>query len=158
MLRTAGASGGTGLQPCRAAALLTFTLFTAALMAQGTAAPMAVLFGPQGTVPITQRLASRTLSGTIVEVSCFRSMGAATAASPDQVACAKAALAKGGMLGILTDGEGMYQLAGSLTASNFAKLAPYLGKQVDAAGSEVYVSNNFSYRVFETLKITPTKK
>jgi hypothetical protein len=147
MLRVAGAG-----------AWLMAGLCTAALMAQGPAAPMTVLFGPQGTVPITQRLASRTLSGTIVEVSCFRSMGAATAASADQVVCAKSALAKGGMLGILTDGEGMYQLAGSLTASNFSKLAPYLGKQVDVAGSEVYVSNNFSYRVFETLKITPTKK
>ena len=141
-----------------AGAVLVAAVWTAALLAQGTAAPMAVLLGPQGTVPITQRLASRTLSGIIVEVSCFRSMGAATAASADQVACAKAALAKGGMLGILTDGEGMYQLAGSLTASNFAKLSPYLGKQVDVAGSEVYVSNNFSYRVFETLKITPAKK
>jgi hypothetical protein len=141
-----------------AGALLAGVVCTTALMAQGTAPPMAVLFGPQGTVPITQRLASRTLSGTIVEVSCFRSMGAATAASADQVACAKAALAKGGMLGILTDGEGMYQLAGSLTAANFAKLTPYLGKQVDVAGSEVYVSNNFSYRVFETLKIAPAKK
>jgi hypothetical protein len=147
MLRVAGA-----------AAWLAGAVFTTALLAQGSAPPMAVLFGPQGMVPITQRLASRTLSGTIVEVSCFRTMGAATAASPDQVVCAKAALAKGGMLGILTDGEGMYQLAGSLTAASFSKLAPYLGKQVDVSGSEVYVSNNFSYRVFETVKITPAKK
>lgn len=142
----------------RAAVLLVFAWCTTPLLAQGSAPAMTVLFGPQGTVPVTQRLASRTLSGTIVEVSCFRSMGAASAASADQVACAKAALAKGGMLGILTDGEGMYQIAGGLTAANFAKLAPYLGKQVDVAGSEVYVSNNFSYRVFETVKITPAKK
>jgi hypothetical protein len=147
MLRLAGAG-----------ALLAGVLSTIPVMAQGSAPSMVVLLGPQGTVPITERLAPRTLSGTIVEVSCFRSMGAATAASADQVACAKAALAKGGMLGILTDGEGMYQLAGSLTAANFARLSPYLGKQVDVAGSEVYVSNNFSYRVFETLKIALAKK
>ena len=140
------------------AAVLACAWCTVTLSAQGTAPAMSVLFGPQGTVPVTQRLPSRTLSGTIVEVSCFRSMGAASVATAEQVACAKTALAKGGMLGILTDGEGMYQIAGSLTAANFSKLAPYLGKQVDVTGSEVYVSNNFSYRVFETMKIAPAKK
>jgi hypothetical protein len=120
---------------------------------------MMVLLGAQGLVPITQRLPATTLHGTIIEISCFRSMGAATVAAAEQVACAKAAIAKGtGVAGILTDGVGTFQLAGNLTATKFAKLVPYLGKEVDLTGSEVYVSNNFSYHVFEALKITPAKK
>jgi hypothetical protein len=122
-------------------------------------APMMVLMGPRGPVPITQRLPPTTLHGTIIEISCFRTMGAASVASPEQITCAKAALAKGtGLAGILTDGIGTFQLAGTLTGSNFAKLVPYLGKDVDMSGSEVYVSNNFSYHVFEATKITPAKK
>ena len=120
---------------------------------------MMVLMGPQGSVPITQRLPQTTLHGTIMEISCFRTMGAATVATAEHVTCAKAAIATGGgVLGILTDGVGTFQLAGNLTGSNFAKLVPYLSKEVDLTGSEVYVSNNFSYHVFEALKITPAKK
>lgn len=122
------------------------------------ALPMTVLMGPRGPVPVTKRLDPTTLHGTIIEISCFRTMGAATVANADQIACAKAALAKNtGVLGILTDGIGTFQLAGSLTANNFAKLVPYLGKEVDMTGSEVYISNNFSYHVFEPVKMTPAK-
>ena len=128
----------------------------------GSAAPdqasMMVLMGPRGPVPITQRLAPTTLHGTIIELSCFRTMGAGTVAGAEQLACAKAAITKGsGNAGILTDGVGTFQLAGSFTANNYAKLLSYLGKEVDTAGSEVYVSNNFSYHVFEATKITPAK-
>jgi hypothetical protein len=142
----------------------------AVLIAQGTppsrgagssqeALPMTVLMGPRGPVPVTKRLEPATLHGTIIEISCFRTMGAATVASPEQIACAKAALAKGnGVVGILTDGVGTFQLAGSLTANNFAKLVPYLGKDVDMSGAEVYISNNFSYHVFEATRMTPAKK
>jgi hypothetical protein len=119
-------------------------------------APMTVLMGAQGSIPITQRLPVTTLHGSIIEISCFRTMGAATVAGAAQVACAKAALAKGtGVLGILTDGVGTFQLAGPFTASNYAKLAPLLGKDVALTGAEVYVSNNFSYHVFEATKLTP---
>ena len=150
-----------------------FVLSVSVLMAQGTypapargaaappadPTPMMVLLGSQGSVPITQRLPATTLHGTIIEISCFRTMGAGTVAAPEQVACAKAALAKAnGVAGILTDGIGTFQLAGALTANNYAKLAPYLGKEVDLAGSEVYVSNNFSYHVFEATRMTPAKK
>src|SRR5580692_12572930 len=79
-------------------------------------APAMVLMGPRGLVPVTKRLETVTLHGTIIEVSCFRKMGAATVASPEQIACAKASLAKGdGVAGILTDGVGTFQLGGSLT-------------------------------------------
>jgi len=119
-------------------------------------APMMVMLGKQGTVPITQRMPSTNYHGVIVEITCFRTMGAAKAAAADEVACAKAALTKGdGVLGILTDGDGMFQIAGPLTAANYGKLAPYVGKELDVAGSEVYLSNNFSYRVFEVNRFTP---
>ena len=121
------------------------------------AAPAMVLMGPRGLVPVTKRLETVTLHGTIIEVSCFRKMGAATVASPEQIACAKAALKGDGVAGILTDGVGTFQLGGSLTADNFAKLVPYLGKDVDMTGAEVYISNNFSYHVFEAMKMTPAK-
>ena len=120
---------------------------------------MMVLMGPRGPVPVTQRLPAMTLHGTIIEISCFRTMGAATVADPGQIACAKAAITKGnGVVGILTDGIGTFQLGGSLTANNFAKLVPYLGKDVDMSGSEVYISNNFSYHVFEARTMTLAKK
>jgi hypothetical protein len=123
------------------------------------AAPMMVLMGPRGPVPVTKRLEATTLHGTIIEVSCFRTMGAATVASAEQIACAKAAIAKGNaMAGILTDGVGTFQLGGSLTANNYAKLVPFLGKEVDMSGAEVYISNNFSYHVFEATRMTPAKK
>ena len=110
-------------------------------------------------VPITQRLPPAPMHGTIMEITCFRSMGAASITTPDHLTCAKAALAKGtGVVGILTDGAGTFQIAGSLTANNYAKLIQFLGKEVDVVGSEVYVSNNFSYHVFEPKTITLAKK
>ena len=48
---------------------LVAVLMGSTVLAQSTAPPMVVLFGPQGTVPIAERLAPRTLSGTIVEVA-----------------------------------------------------------------------------------------
>jgi hypothetical protein len=152
-----------------AAVMAASMLWATTLMAQGAApargvsptpeTPMMVLMGPRGSIPITQRLPPTTLHGTVIEISCFRTMGAATVGAADQIACAKAAFAKAtGVAGILTDGVGTFQLAGNLTASNFGKLIPYLGKEVDMTGSEVYVSNNFSYHVFEATKISAGKK
>jgi hypothetical protein len=145
-------------------------LLMTSLMAQGQpaargaspsqdATPGSVLLGPRGMVPITQRMPQATMRGTIMEISCFRSMGAASVSTPEHLTCAKAAFAKGsGLIGILTDGAGTFQIAGSLTANNYSKLMPFLGKEVDVTGSEVYVSNNFSYHVFESKSITLAKK
>jgi hypothetical protein len=105
--------------------------------------------------PITDRLPPTTLHGTIVEVSCFRAKGAATVASADQIACAKAAMAKDGVIGILSDGDGLFKIVGPLAASSAAKLVPYLGRNVDLAGAEVIISNNYDYRSFEGQRVTP---
>jgi hypothetical protein len=137
------------------------------VMAQGSApsrgatpsGAATVLVPPQGMVPITDRLPAATLQGVIVEVSCFRAKGAATVTSADQIACAKAALGKNtGTLGILTDGDGLFKIVGNLTATNYAKLVPYLGQRVDLVGSEVVISNNYDYHAFDAQKLTPSKK
>src|SRR5438445_427503 len=124
-----------------------FVLSITGLMAQTTQpargaaaaqepAPMMVLMGPRGPVPVTKKLENTTLHGTIIEVSCFRKMGAATVASAEQIACAKAAIAGNtGVVGILTDGVGTFQLGGTLTANNYGKLVPYLGQDVDMSGA-----------------------
>ena len=128
------------------------------------AAPAAmapVMLGPRGLVPVINRMAATTLHGTIMEITCFRKNGAATVSTPEHLACAKEALGKKeGVVGILTDGVGTFQLAGTITGDNYAKLVPYIGKDVDLGGQEAYISNNFSYHVFEVMKLTPaaTKK
>ena len=60
-------------------------------------------------------------------------------------------------LGILTEGDGLFQITGSFAANKFAKLAPYIGQRVDVSGAEVVISNNYDYKNFEAAKITPVK-
>jgi hypothetical protein len=149
-----------------------FVVCTSTLMAQAypaqTATPargavaastaQTTMWPPQGMVPITDRLAPQTLVGTIVELTCFRKMGAGTISSPEQVACAKAAVAdKSGVVGILTEGDGVFKLVGPQTTNFYARLVPMLGKKVTAPGAEVVLSNNFDYHAFEPKSLTPAK-
>jgi len=108
--------------------------------------------------PITNRLPATTLRGTVVEVTCFRQLGAATVSTPEQIACAKKRTAEGGRLGILTEGDGLFQVAGSFSINKYAKLLPFIGQRVDMAGAEVVISNNYDYRSFDAEKIVPVKK
>ena len=107
--------------------------------------------------PITNRMPPTTLRGVIVEVTCFRQQGAATVSSAEQIACARKAVAAEGRLGILTEGDGLFQITGPLAANKFAKLVPYIGQRVDLSGAEVVISNNYDYRNFEAEKIAPVK-
>jgi hypothetical protein len=124
------------------ATLAAFVLSVAALSAQG---------------PVTNRMPATTMRGTIVEVTCFRQQGAATVGSAEQIACAKKLVAADGRLGILTEGDGLFQITGALTANKYAKLAPFIGQRVDVSGSEVVISNNYDYKNFEAEKISPVK-
>jgi hypothetical protein len=124
------------------ASLVAFLLFAAGVSAQG---------------PVTNRMASTTLRGTIVEVTCFRQQGAATVSTPEQVGCAKKRVAEGGRLGILTEGDGLFQIAGNFSSNKFAKLAPFIGQRVDINGAEVIISNNYDYRSFDAEKVTKVK-
>ena len=108
--------------------------------------------------PITNRLPPTTMHGVIVEITCFRQQGAATVATPEQIGCAKKRVTEGGRLGILTDGDGLFQITGTFADNKFAKLAPFIGKTVDASGSEVVISNNYDYKSFDPTKIVAAKK
>ena len=116
----------------------------------------AVSVSAQG--PITNRMPATTLRGTIVEVTCFRQLGAATVGTSEQIACAKKRLVDGGRLGILTEGDGLFQVAGSYSANKYTKLAPFIGQRVDMSGAEVVISNNYDYRSFDAEKIVAVKK
>jgi hypothetical protein len=106
---------------------------------------------------VTNRMSAATLRGVVVEVTCFREMGAATVAAADQIACAKKRAAEGGRLGILTEGDGVFQFTGAYAANKFAKLAPFIGQRVEASGAEVAISNNYDYRSFDLEKIARVK-
>ena len=116
---------------------------------------LSVVLSAQG--PIINRMPPATLRGTIVEVSCFRQQGAGTVGTPEQIACAKRKVAADGRLGILTEGDGLFQITGPLTANKFAKLASYIGQRVDLSGAEVVISNNYDYKSFEAEKISKVK-
>lgn len=107
--------------------------------------------------PITNRMPPTTMRGTIVEVTCFRQQGAATVSTPEQIACAKKRVAEGGRLGILTEGDGLFQVTGVFAANKYSKLAPFIGQRVDLSGAEVIISNNYDYRSFEAEKIARVK-
>ena len=124
------------------ATLTALVLSAAALSAQG---------------PITNRMPPATMRGTIVEVTCFRQQGAATVSTPEQIGCAKKRVAEGGRLGILTEGDGLFQITGGLSSNNFAKLVPFIGQRVDVSGAEVVISNNYDYKSFEADKISKVK-
>ena len=106
---------------------------------------------------ITNRLAPTTMRGTIVEVTCFRQQGAATVSAPEQIGCAKKRAAEDGRLGILTEGDGLFQIAGAFAANKYAKLVPFIGQRVDLSGAEVIISNNYDYKSFEAEKISKVK-
>jgi len=123
--------------------LIAFLLSAAAVSAQGQI--------------ITNRLAPTTMRGTIVEVTCFRQQGAATVSTPEQMGCAKKRVAEDGRLGVLTEGDGLFQVTGAFAANKYAKLVPFIGQRVDLGGAEVIISNNYDYKSFEVEKISKVK-
>jgi hypothetical protein len=107
---------------------------------------------------VTNRLAAATMRGTVVEVTCFRQLGAATVGTPEQIGCAKKRVAEGGRLGVLTEGDGLFQIAGSFSSNKYAKLVQFIGQRVDMTGAEVVISNNYDYRSFDAEKIVAVRK
>ena len=97
------------------------------------------------------------MRGTIVEVTCFRQQGAATVSTPEQIACAKRRVSEDGRLGILTEGDGLFQITGPFSTNKYARLAPFIGQRVDVSGAEVVISNNYDYKSFEAEKIAKVK-
>jgi hypothetical protein len=64
---------------------------------------------------------------------------------------------EGGRLGILTEGDGLFQITGPFSTNKYAKLAPFIGQRVDVSGAEVVISNNYDYKSFEAEKIAKVK-
>ena len=78
-------------------------------------------------------------------------------AHPSRSRCAKKRVAEDGRLGILTEGDGLFQVTGAFAANKYAKLAPFIGQRVDLSGAEVVISNNYDYKSFEAEKIAQVK-
>lgn len=110
--------------------------------------------------PVIKRSPLMTLTGEIVDISCYKSKGVAGGTGAAHVDCAKICiLQKDGAVGILTDGDGLYKIWGSAAQNKYAKVMPYIGQTVEITGTEVTLSNNYDVRSFDlqTVKRKTTK-
>jgi hypothetical protein len=109
--------------------------------------------------PVISRSAPMTLTGEIVEISCYKQKGVAAGTGAAHVACAKVCvLEKNAALGILSDGDGLFRLWGTMARDKYAKLQPYIGQTVSITGTEVVLSNNYDVRSFDLQTIKAAKK
>lgn len=109
--------------------------------------------------PIIGRSAPMTLTGEIVDISCYKQKGVAAGTGAAHVNCAKeCVLNKGAGVGILSDGDGLFRIWGSMAGNKYAKLIPYIGQTVTITGTEVRLSNNYDVRSFDLQTIKPAKK
>ena len=76
-----------------------------------------------------------TVRGEIVEVSCYTKLGIEKSTGAGHIACAKECAGKGQPLAILTDGDGLLKITGDYAADKYAKLLPYVGRQVEVTGT-----------------------
>lgn len=110
--------------------------------------------------PVIKRSAPMTLTGELVDIACYKQKGVAGGTGAAHVECAKLCIRdKDAAVGILSDGDGLYKIWGSLAADKYAKLVPYLGQTVEITGTEVTLSNNYDVRSFDlqTVKRKATK-
>ena len=110
--------------------------------------------------PVIKRSAPMTLTGEMVDISCYKSKGVAGGTGAAHVDCAKICiLQKDGAVGILTDGDGLFKIWGSAAQNKYAKVMPYIGQTVEITGTEVTLSNNYDVRSFDlqTVKRKTTK-
>ena len=117
-------------------------LLAAGLLAAGV--------GLSAQEPVIKRSAPMTMTGELVDMSCYKSKGVAGGTGAAHADCAKICLLeKGAQMGILTDGDGVFKIWGATTKDKYAKLMPYLGQQVEVTGTEVTLSNNYDARSFD---------
>lgn len=113
---------------------------------------LGVVFGASlgAQEPVIKRSQPLTMTGEIVDISCYKSKGVAGGTGAAHVDCAKmCVLEKGAQVGILTDGDGLFRIWGATTKDKYAKLLPFLGQQVEVTGTEVTLSNNYDARSFD---------
>ena len=112
------------------------------------AAAFSVSLGAQE--PVINRSAVKTFTGELVEISCYKQKGVAAGTGAAHVDCAKmCVLQKDSALGILTDGDGLFRLWGTMTRDKYAKVVPFIGQTVEISGTEVVLSNNYDVRSFD---------
>lgn len=100
--------------------------------------------------PVINRSKPMTMTGEIVDMSCYKAKGVAGGTGAAHADCAKICiLEKGAQVGVLTDGDGLFKIWGAMAANKYAKLLPYLGQQVEITGTEVVLSNNYDARSFD---------
>jgi hypothetical protein len=109
--------------------------------------------------PVISRSAPMTLTGEIVDITCYKQKGAVGGTGVAHVSCAKdCVLEKGASLGILTNGDGLFRIWGTMARDKYVKLMPYVGQTVSITGSEVVLSNNYDVRSFDLQTIKAAKK
>jgi hypothetical protein len=110
--------------------------------------------------PVINRSAPMTLTGEVVDISCYKQKGVAASTGAAHLDCAKVCvLQKGAALGILSDGDGLFRLWGGMAKDKYAKLLPFLGQTVEMTGTEVVLSNNYDVKSFDvaTIKVKKAK-
>ena len=76
--------------------------------------------------PVIKRSAPMTLTGELVDISCYKSKGVAGGTGAAHVDCARiCVLEKGAAVGILTDGDGLFRIWGESAKDKYAKVMPY---------------------------------
>jgi hypothetical protein len=125
----------------------------------GIAAALVLGVSVPAQEPVISRGDPVTLTGEIVDISCYKQKGVAGGTGAAHAACAKqCVLDKGAALGILSDGDGLFRIWGSFAGDKYSKLLPFVGQVVEAAGAEVVLSNNYDVRSFDAVKVTAVKK
>jgi hypothetical protein len=121
-----------------------------------TAWAMALLVAAGLTTPSAQQ--PLTVRGEIVEASCYTKLGVDKSTGAAHVACAKDCVSKGQALAILTDGDGLLKITGDYAANKYAKLTPYIGRQVEMTGTpDRYLDYSRAIRVTKVAPITAPK-
>ena len=109
--------------------------------------------------PVINRSAPMTLTGEIVDISCYKQKGVAAGTGAAHVDCAKmCVLQKGAAVGILSDGDGLFRIWGTSARDKYLKMQPFLGQTVTITGAEVTLSNNYDVRSFDLQTIKLAKK
>ncbi len=109
--------------------------------------------------PVINRSAPMTLTGEIVDISCYKQKGVAGGTGAAHVDCAKmCVLEKGAALGILSDGDGLFRIWGTAARDKYLKVQPFIGQTVAITGTEVTLSNNYDVRSFDLQTIKIAKK
>ena len=109
--------------------------------------------------PVISRSAPMTLTGEIVDISCYKQKGVAAGTGAAHVDCARICVrTKGAALGILSDGDGLYRIWGTQARDKYAKLMSYVGQTVEITGTEVVLSNNYDVRSFDLQTIKTARK